>query len=52
MEKWKAKEYDCKNCEINFIIEFETTNDDPSTCPFCGHDLEDEHKIENEEDED
>lgn len=51
MERWKDKKITCQNCETEFIIEYESGGIEPTICPFCGHDLEDDHHIDDEEEE-
>lgn len=50
MEKWKDKEIKCENCDAEFSIQF-NSDDTLSFCPFCGHDLEDGHHVEDDDDD-
>lgn len=52
----KRKSIDCLECDASFVVVYETRedgfNDEPSSCVFCGADLENEHDRINEEDDD
>jgi ribosomal protein S27E len=50
MEEFQYLNIECTNCETQYEIRWDITNSStPFSCPFCGHELEDE-AFDNEKD--
>jgi len=50
MEEFQYLNIECTNCETRYEIRWDITHPSaPFSCPFCGHELEDE-AFDNEQD--
>ena len=52
----KYVKFKCRNCEVAYALEFDADEDEPSYCPFCGEELDNDlntltHNRDEEEEE-
>ena len=40
----------CPNCDVSYWVKWDDEDHEPTTCPFCGYETDDEEQVDDRHD--